>query len=58
MKVVFTDAPHDVFMVAAVDAPLKRIVGEQLQSIMHRLGKVVIVRLVSSVMVADEYVST
>ncbi len=58
MKVVFTDAPHDVVMVAAVDPPLQRIVGEKSQTIMHRSGKAVVVGLVAAVMIADEHISS
>lgn len=37
MEVIFPDAPHDVVMAAAVDASLEKIVGKQLQTVMHRL---------------------
>ena len=37
MEVIFPNAPHDVVMAAAVNASLERIVGKQLQTVMHRL---------------------
>ena len=54
MKIVLSDAPHDVVVVAAVDAPIERVVSEQLQAIMHVSGERVIVCLIAAMVIADE----